>query len=109
MKRSPASAAARVGLVARGDVGDDAADEHAAVRACGGAGAVPEQARDAVETGDPVGDVGVLAREQAVVEAHVVRASRRRGPATPRVRLAPRRGHGAAEEALDHRARGEVT
>ena len=67
---------ARGGLLAGGDVGDDALDEHAAVGLWARAGAISKRARDSVETDEPVGRLGILAAQQALVERFVERPVR---------------------------------
>ena len=93
-------------LVARGDVGDDAGHPHGAVGAAAGPGAIPQEPRDAVEPEQPVGDLGVLADEQALVEALVlglvVRVDARLPEPLPAAPPAPaRRGSGRASARID--------
>ena len=61
----------RVGLLAMRDVGDDAADQHAAVRAALRARAVQDHPGHAVDAEHPVGDLGILAPQKGVVEPRV--------------------------------------
>ena len=59
---------ARIDLLALGDVGDDAVDDTLPSRLRTRAGAVPQDPGDTVESAQPVGDLGVLAAQQPVVE-----------------------------------------
>ncbi len=92
---------ARGGLLAGGDVGDDALDEHAAVGLRARAGAISKRARDSVETDEPVGRLGILAAQQALVERFVERPVRGRDPRLPERSLLDAFRERPADQALD--------
>ena len=73
----------RGGLLAGGDVGDDALDEHAAVGLRARPRAIAQRARDSVEPDEAVGRLGVLAAQQAAVERLVLRPVRGRDARLP--------------------------
>ena len=89
------------GLFASGDVGDDAFDEHAAVGLRARARAIPQRARDSVEPDEPVGRLGVLAAQQALVERLVLGPVRGRDPRLPERPLLDALRKGPADQALD--------
>ena len=99
---------ASVGLLALGDVGDDAVDDHAAVDPATRPGAVPQNPGDPVEAEQPVGDLCVIAAEQPAVELLVgvpVLGVDARLPEVPDVDAG---GPPATDEALGHRLVGRV-
>jgi hypothetical protein len=95
-------------LLARGQVGDDPVDEHAAVALRPRAGAVAQDARDAVEGRDPVGDLGVLAVEQPAVEGLVGGPVVGQDPRLPELAALGARGYLATEQRSDRPLRRVV-
>ena len=87
------------GLLADGDVGDDPFDEHAAVGLRARAGAIPQRARDPVEADEPIGHLGIVATQQAVVERLVLGPVRRGDPRLPERPLLDAVGKGPADQA----------
>ena len=73
------------GLLARGDVGDDAFDADAAVGQATRACAIAQNPRGAVQAGHAIRHLGVLAVQQGAVERRVLRPVRGRDARLPEV------------------------
>jgi hypothetical protein len=96
------------GLLARGDVGDNALDAHAAVGQATRAGAIAQNPRGAVQAGHAIRHLGVLAVQQGAVERRVLRPVRGRDARLPESSGVDLGRGGAADQALDGRHRREV-
>ena len=93
-------------LLAGGDVGDDAFDEHAAVRLRARTRAIAQRARDSVDPDEAIRDLGVVTAQQAAVERLVLRPVRGRDARLPERPVLDALGDGSADQALGGERRG---
>ena len=96
------------GLLARGDVGDDALDADAAVRQPTRAGAIAQDPRNPVEPDNAIRDLGVLSVQQGAVERFVLGPVRGRDARLPKPSSLDVWRGGPADQALDGRHRRVV-